>query len=598
MRGANGRRMAGGAVAWVAVILAGATGSSGQDDPRLSSWLTEHSGQYARIVETDAERAAWATKTTWSRNALAQAQPVYSGVQEILSSTNWVYLRTSGMGFHVMGPWYLNAARTQIFPNLPVNAKVLYRLPRALAVPATRVLTGLGAIGYFVDGVAMFDSRDGNYWNGTAETGGAGTGYWNRDAYVNEGATFDPALAHQEQTGMYHYHANPAALRYLLGDHVTFNATSGVYAESTNAPTAHSPILGWVRDGAPIYGPIGYADPTNAASGVRRLVSGYRLRNGANGTDNLAVTGRSTIPNWAMRAYGVGASQSGPAVSATYPLGRYMEDNAYRGDLGETLGVEFDLDEFNGRYGVTPEFPEGVYAYFVAVENDGTPVFPYNIGRRFYGDPTGAAVTTIAEAVTTHFVGGADVQPRVADMAADALNGTVTMTWSGAEGGTYVVEGGTDYQSWAAVTTGVSPSGVVASAASAMTNGFQVYRLVRTAIAAYDPVTNASAAAAGGITAVNPTAGARGAGVLVTITLDAAANPPVPPQNAPVLSATIGTIAGTGTARQSQYSMTSTFTIPLNATTGPQTVTVVFPGPPESPTDTRTFTLVNGFTVQ
>ena len=34
----------------------------------------------------------------------------------------------------------------------------------------------------------------------------------------NEAGRFDPAYAHQEQTGTYHYHANPIALRYLLGD--------------------------------------------------------------------------------------------------------------------------------------------------------------------------------------------------------------------------------------------------------------------------------------------------------------------------------------------------------------------------------------------
>jgi hypothetical protein len=76
-----------------------------------------------------------------------------------------------------------------------------------------------------VDGIAMFDSRDGFVWTGAAEAGN-GTGYWNREAYVNEGATFDPGYAHQEQTGTHHYHANPIALRYLLGDHVDFNATT------------------------------------------------------------------------------------------------------------------------------------------------------------------------------------------------------------------------------------------------------------------------------------------------------------------------------------------------------------------------------------
>ena len=48
---------------------------------------------------------------------------------------------------------------------------------------------------------------------------------------------------------------------------------------------------------------------------------------------NLTSTGRTTIPLWAARMYGVSINQTGPSVSSSYPLGRYMEDNAYLGDL-------------------------------------------------------------------------------------------------------------------------------------------------------------------------------------------------------------------------------------------------------------------------
>src|SRR5947207_1533507 len=83
-----------------------------------------------------------------------------------------------------------------------------------------------------VNAVAMFDGRDGYVWTGSAESGN-GTGYWNRDAFVNESVTFDPGYAHQEQTGTHHYHADPIALRYLLGDHVDFNVGTRTYSEST-----------------------------------------------------------------------------------------------------------------------------------------------------------------------------------------------------------------------------------------------------------------------------------------------------------------------------------------------------------------------------
>ncbi|MEY4385451.1 MAG: hypothetical protein RLY20_734 [Verrucomicrobiota bacterium] len=248
--------------------------------------------------------------TTWSKGAISQSLPAYASVQAVYSSPSWVCLRTSGMGSHVMGPW-LNGN----FPNVPQNMKALYRIPRTPTIPVNKTQTGGGPIGYFVDGVAMYDSRDAFSWNGTADVGGAGS--WNREAYVNEAYTFDPAYAHQPASGQYHYHANAPALRYLLGEHVDFDPATKFYTESTNTVTEHSPILGWVRDGFPVYGPYGYSEATNPASGVRRMISGYVLRNGANGNDNLTTTGRTAIPAWALRA---GEPQmTGPAVSATYP---------------------------------------------------------------------------------------------------------------------------------------------------------------------------------------------------------------------------------------------------------------------------------------
>jgi YHYH protein len=181
-------------------------------------------------------------------------------------------------------------------------------------------------------------------------------------------------------------------LRHLLGDHVDYNATTNTYTENP-ANLHHSPILGWMRDGLPIYGPYAYSSPLNASSGIRRMTSGFVLRNGSNGTDNLATTGRTTIPAWAQRASGLAAAQTGAPVNATYPIGRYLEDNAYRGDLGQTLGADFDLNEWNARYCLTPEFPAGTWAYFVTIHADGAPAFPYHCGRSYFGTPSGGAVT-------------------------------------------------------------------------------------------------------------------------------------------------------------------------------------------------------------
>jgi hypothetical protein len=555
-------------------------------DPRTDSWLTAWSAKYARIYTTDLNKANGVSVTTWSNGTQVQATPAYAGVQEIYSSPTWVYIRSTGLGSHVMGPW-LNGA----FPNLPKNQKAFYRIPRTPATNGVHTLTGLGAIGYFVDGVAMFDSRDGFYWNGSAEAGGGGTGYWNREAYVNEGATFDPGYAHQENTGNHHYHANPVALRHLLGDHVDFNPATKTYSESAGVVTKHSPILGWVRDGFPIYGPYGYSVSNNAASGVRRMLSGFQLRNGSRGTDNLTTT-RTTIPQWAVRAYGVASIQSGPPVNGTYPLNRYMEDNAFLGDLGSTMGVEFDLDEYNGRWCVTPEFPAGTYAYFVSISSNGTPVYPYNIGRSFYGTPNGAAVITLTESVTTNFVGGAGAPQTLGQPSVGG--GNVTLVWSAAEGGTYRVESTTNFTTWTTNATNATTSGNTARYTnnSPGTRGF--YKIARTALATYDPVSGTTGGGTG-ILSVSPPSAARGTTNTITINLDPAVNPP--PGNAPINSVTVGTITGAGNIHVSQIKVTSSITIPAGAATGAQTVTVVFPGPPGNPGATVTYTLPNGFTI-
>lgn len=448
------------------LLLMTALRSEGQSDPRLTAWLTTYSGQYARIYSNDTAKAAGSPTNMWSRGQGVQTSPTYAGVSYVAYSASWVYFRSTGLGSHIMGPWYINAAHTQNFPNFPANNAVLYRIPRVPTVPGSKTLTGLGAIGYFVDGVAMFDNRDAfsystaNAADASPMTAFSGDGVWNRDAYVNEAVTFDPANAHQAGK-VYHYHANPPALRYLLNDHVAYNAATKAYSEASNAP-AHSPILGWVRDGYPVYGPYGYSVSNDASSGIRRMISGYVKRDGSNGTTDLNSTGRTTLPAWAALAQGrsatLPANVYGPAVNATYTLGHYIEDYDFLGDLGVTPGTNtFDLDQYNGRFCVTPEFPDGTYAYFVAIESDGTPRFPYNIGRWFYGNPTGNTVASIAETVTTNFTGGTKMPLTAGAPAVNATNGNVTLTWSSIDGGTYVIDSTTDFATWTPTATNLPP---------------------------------------------------------------------------------------------------------------------------------------------
>ena len=584
-------------------------------DPQTNSWLTSYAGRYARITTNDATRLAGTYVTTWNNGVAAetQAQPAYCGVQEIYSSTNWLYIRTTGLGSHTMGPWYNDATRIPLFINWPVNQKVLYRVPRtALAatnIPANKTLTAGGdaAVGYFVDGVAMYDPSDGFSYSGGSEAS-PGTGQWHRDAYINEAITFDVGNSHQQNTGQYHNHADPIALRYLLGDNIVMTVSNTFAENVTNQNLKHSPILGWVRDGLPIYGPYGYANPTNANSGIRRMISGFVLRNGQYGTDNLTNTARTNLPAWMLRNNG-NVNAAGPAVSSTYPLGRYNQDNAYLGDLtnGATgkpyqLGIDYDLNEYNVRWCVTPEFPAGTWAYFICITTNGTPTFPYNLNYYFFGNPTGGTITNIAESgLTTHFLGNTNLTSQLA--APGLSSGSVTLKWTGLEGGSYQVESSTNLTNWSLIATGLTVSSYAITNSGTMvgysdSNGItdkRFYRVARTSVAAFDSLTGTVGTVAQGISTVSPTTGNHNSSLTLSITLNSSYNPPPPPNTSAPTSVTLtktgaSTITATSSSRNSTTGIvTASFTLPAGATTGAYNVNCVF-GP-------NTWSLTNGFTV-
>ena len=415
-------------LAWAATVFA---------DPQITSWFTLDSGKFAQIYHTPAERDSRQTETIWSNGRNTQSQPAYCGVQKIVSSSNWIYVFSTGLGSQIMGPW-----QNGHFPNLPTDQHFIFALPRHPHAETTNTFQRLFEIGLFVDGVRMFDSGDAWSYStaagrefGPGGGGGNGDRIWNRNALVNELRTFDASFAHQQDRGTYHYHVEPIALRYELGDHVDFDATTQTYHESSAAPTKHSPILGWMQDGYPLYGPIGFSNPTSPASGLHRMISGFVLRNGQNGADNLAQTGRTILPAWDAREQNRPATlqsfETGPNVNANFPLGHFMEDYAYLGDCGETLGKDFDLDEFNGRWCVTPEFPQGTYAYFTTIDARGWPVYPYNMGRRYHGHPNGQLVRGVFEPVTTNFLARAATPPRSGN---SPNQNSATLFWNPATG--------------------------------------------------------------------------------------------------------------------------------------------------------------------
>ena len=67
-------------------------------------------------------------------------------------------------------------------------------------------------------------------------------------------------------------------------------------------------------------------------------------------------------------------------VQDGYLLGDLIQDYIY--DPNEGI-----LDEFNGRFSPTPEYPNGTYAYYLTEDVSGNPTYPYGIGPEYYGTP-------------------------------------------------------------------------------------------------------------------------------------------------------------------------------------------------------------------
>ena len=57
--------------------------------------------------------------------------------------------------------------------------------------------------------------------------------------------------------------------------------------------------------------------------------------------------------------------------------------SGYVVDIASASGES--LDEFNGKFAVTPEYPNGTYAYFLIEDVNSDPVYPYSIAPQYFG---------------------------------------------------------------------------------------------------------------------------------------------------------------------------------------------------------------------
>ena len=276
---------------------------------------------------SQAELSSWMINTTGETGY----NNLPSNVQSVDYTTIDVYVSCTCIPGYDIGPWGNN-------PNQPANQNFCYKITRNPQEAINHQATGLGHIGVWSNGVSVFNAKDAFSYNNQ--------GIWNRDALVFEGASFDECLGHPAPNGEYHNHINPTCLYDDMDDQ------------------NHSPIIGYAFDGFPIYGTYAFTN-TDGTGEIKRMESGYQLRN---------ITERNSLADGGQ----LNANQYGPFIGGQYPLGSFLEDYEHNDSYG-------DLDEHNGRFCITPDYPNGIYAYFVTIDENAQAIYPYTIGITYYG---------------------------------------------------------------------------------------------------------------------------------------------------------------------------------------------------------------------
>lgn len=336
-------------------------------------------------AQTNPAITGWLQNTTVtgrhyvSGNSTPITDATLANVQTVQYSANFVYASTKGIPAYITGP-FLDGN-----PSLATTQNAIFKFPlNPVQNTGTLTATTGGNIGVFINGVALFDYRDGvSYKLSTGADaggpiGGTGDGVWNRDAIVAEKGGFDCSKGHPAM-GNYHHHQNPSAFNLdlnVISTVCNLYVADGLYAIDS---TVHSPLIGFAYDGFPIYGAYAYQN-VNGTGAIVRMKSSYALRN---------ITVRTHYADGTNVA-------DGPAVSSSFPLGKYREDYEY------VSSAQSDrLDVHNGRFCVTPEYPAGIYCYFATVDANWNSAYPYVVGPTFYGTKVAVKVTSIAETVST-----------------------------------------------------------------------------------------------------------------------------------------------------------------------------------------------------
>jgi len=233
--------------------------------------------------------------------------------------------------------------------------------------------TGLGTMGLYVNGTAIFNWGDGQSYNSQ--------GAWQNLAPIAEQYDVDICGGHAA-AGEYHHHFYSSCLADLVGD----------------TGSGHSPIYGFAADGYAMHGPW-HASEVLAISAwaIRDYSAGSSTGCSSEGERSCALVDPYDV------GQGVQASSSGPSITTNVNTlsgntllayaGFYYEDYYWDSSL-TSQGGEY-LDQYNGH-----DHDELGYHYHMTVTQGGdsslTPSFPFTIGPRFRGQLDSEALTSCA----------------------------------------------------------------------------------------------------------------------------------------------------------------------------------------------------------
>ena len=250
----------------------------------------------------------------------AQESLTYTSTSEWTCTDTTRELTANGIPDHEVGTFPNDANPNGIIEQ---SVSASYSLAPTETTTATELGGPRGVIGYVLNGVKLDPGTGGTCDDsGTSCDLGSNVGNWRIEALGQTSFDFgeDENNAHVQPDGTYHYHGIP----------------EGFVAKQGGSSSTMT-LIGWAADGFPIYARYGYSVADDAASPLKTITGSYQL---------------------------VGEVSDSRPPTDTYPLGTFSQDWEYVEGSG-------DLDECNGRLGVTPEFPDGIYHYYA------TDSYPY-----------------------------------------------------------------------------------------------------------------------------------------------------------------------------------------------------------------------------